>query len=163
MFARRFKTSDPLPPKKPFTHSILTDDGSSYGQCGVLAKGTFFVVSGPTGVGKSSLLAMFAAATWKGKHGNIICPTPRKKTLWIDTEMPRTDFAYFQKQVVLRMMELSVESDALWAVNLTYLETIEEKREAVYELFTALRTPRSNLAVGVRAPSPWLGLGCSSD
>lgn len=138
MFARRFKSSDPLPPAKPFTHSILVDTGSSYAECGVLSKGTFFVMSGPTGVGKSSLLAMFAAATWKGKHGNIVCPESRKRTLWIDTEMPRTDFLYFQRGVVLRMMELDTEEDALWALNLTYLETIEEKRNGVYDLFTAL-------------------------
>jgi hypothetical protein len=85
-------------------------------------------------------MAMFAAATWKGGHGNFVYngDPERNITLWLDTESPENDFHYFQKDVVLKMMELGIEADALWALNFTHLKDIADKREAIYELFTAL-------------------------
>lgn len=142
LFQNRFKASDPMPPKKPFTHEIVMDLGHVKVNCGYLANGSFHVISGPTGVGKSTWMAMIAAATHKGSHMNINCTEhlKGKTTLWIDTEMPKEDFRYFQRDVVMKMMELGVEEqdDLLWAVNLTSVKDIEDKRDAVYELFEAL-------------------------
>jgi ABC-type phosphate/phosphonate transport system ATPase subunit len=139
-FAKRYRASDPMPKNKPFTHVIRkrTDRGDV--ECGLLANGTFLVVSGPTGVGKSTLMAMLAAATWKGEFGNMIYKGEqgRKRTLWIDTEMPDTDFRYFQRDIVQKLMEVDTEADAFWSINLTWLKEMENKRAVVFELFEAL-------------------------
>lgn len=140
LFQRRFKASDPMPAQKPFTHAIKINIGGQVIECGLLSNGTFVVISGPTGVGKSTLMAIIAAATWNKDYANIKYkgPKDRRRTLWIDTEMAQTDFKYFQRDVVLEMMRLDTEAEALWALNLTYIKDISEKRETVYELFTAL-------------------------
>jgi KaiC/GvpD/RAD55 family RecA-like ATPase len=140
LFSKRFRASDEMPAEKPFTHVIKIDVGTQVIECGLLSNGTFVVISGPTGVGKSTLMAMIAAATWKGEHANFKYKgkSERKRTLWIDTEMAKTDFTYFQRDVVMKMMDLETEEDALWAINLTWIKNIEDKRNMVYELFTAL-------------------------
>lgn len=140
-FARRFRSSDPIPKNKPFTHVIrmrITEE--EFVECGLLSNGTFVVISGPTGVGKSSIMAMLAGATWNNEFGNMVYKgnPNRKRTLWIDTEMPETDFKYFQRDVVLKMMDIQTEEDALWAINLTWLKEMEDKRQVVFDLFTAL-------------------------
>ena len=142
VFSKRFKATDPLPPEKAFTHEIVMNLGHSKVHCGYLLNGGFHVISGPTGVGKSTWMAMLAAATYKGSHMNINCTEhlKGKVTLWIDTEMPRGDFQFFQRDVVMELMNLGIkeQEDALWALNLTHIKDLEDKRDVVYEIFEAL-------------------------
>jgi KaiC/GvpD/RAD55 family RecA-like ATPase len=143
LFQDKFDITKPMPAKKPFSHEIIMDTGyDNKVHCGFLSNGSFVVVSGPTGVGKSTFLSMISSSTYKGDHMNILSTEhlKGKTTLWIDTESPEVDFKYFQRDIVMNMSGMSDENqkDFLWAINLTKIKSLEDKRSSVYELFEAL-------------------------
>jgi len=143
LFANMFDAKADMPKRKPFTHEIVMDTGyDNEVTCGYLSNGSFTVMSGVTGCGKSSFMAMLAASTYKGSHMNVRCTEHLrgKTTLWIDTEQPKIDSDYFSRDVLMGLSGMSKENQAenLWVINLTAVKSIDDKRDAVYEIFEAL-------------------------
>lgn len=143
LFTDMFDATKPMPERKPFSHEIVMDTGyDNEVRCGYLSNGSFSVLSGKTGCGKSSFMGMLVASTYKGDHMNIRGTEHLrgKTTLWIDTEMPKIDSDHFSKNVLMKLSGMGVEdqSEYLWVINLTKVKSLEDKRDAVYEIFEAL-------------------------
>lgn len=143
LFQDKFDSTKDMPDRKPFTHEIVVDNG--YGnemRCGYLSNGSFCVLSGTTGTGKSTFMGMIAAATYKGEHMNIRATEHLhgKTILWLDTEQATIDSSYFLRDLVMKMCGMSKEEQNkyLWALNFTKIKDTQEKKAAVYEILEAL-------------------------
>lgn len=142
LFKDKFDSTEDMPDRKPFTHEIVMDLGHDKVKCGYLSNGSFCVLSGTTGTGKSTFMGMIAAATYKGSHMNIRGTEHLhgKTILWLDTEQATIDSSYFLRDLVMKMCGMSKEEQNkhLWALNFTKIKDTQDKKTAVYEILEAL-------------------------
>lgn len=142
IFEGRYDSTRKMPPKKPISHAFKEEIGGKIRTAGLMAPGVITGLTGTTGIGKTTLTHMFAAATILGDQYENIVYTPinqkQNKVLVINTEMQDVDEFYSYKnnlEVFLKRGGFREEvNDHLIGLNLMDVPTAEEKKVMFFSI-----------------------------